>query len=427
MVIDRPTIPTSPRDDSHMQAEFARYFGGPSPTHAVRAPGRVNLIGEHTDYNGLPVFPMAIQRSVRILLRPRRDALVRLANVDPRFERRELAIANEITPFPAGDWGNYAKAAARALAQRSGLHRGFEGVVGGDIPSAAGLSSSSALVVASALALLAANESALDRIELMELCARAERYVGTQSGGMDQAICLGGVAGHAVVIEFEPLRLRPTPIPSDWRFVIANSLVEAKKSGGAQESYNARVRECREALRLLGLDRRGKELIAGLPAHAPEHTMRFADLVARFPTGRLIEVADAALADPWRRRFRHVVSEGARVEDARAAMLEGDLDAFARLMNASHASLRDDYETSCAELDLLVEIALESGASGARLTGAGFGGCIVALCRATHLERLLAGIERDFFLARGIDAEAARRKGDLLVAEACEGAQILEV
>src|SRR5262249_61243693 len=165
------------------------------------------------------------------------------------------------------------KAAAQALARRAPIRRGFDALVEGDVPSAAGLSSSSALVVACALALLAANGTEIDPLELMELCARGERYVGTHSGGMDQAICLGGRAAHAALIEFEPLRLRPTPVPSDWRFVIANTLVEAKKSGAAQAGYNARVRECAEALRHLG-------------------ARSYRDLVAEHSPGELLELAE---------------------------------------------------------------------------------------------------------------------------------------
>jgi galactokinase len=354
---------------------FAERFGA-SPTHLVRAPGRVNLIGEHTDYNGLPVFPMAIPPAVVLAVRPRLDPRVRLSNADARYAPREFEIGTEIAPFPAGDWGNYAKAAAQALARRVPLFRGFDALIEGDIPEAAGLSSSSALVVACSLALLAANGAELDPRELMALAASAERYVGTQSGGMDQAICLGGREGRAVLIEFEPLRLRPTPVPSDWRFVVANTFVEARKSGAAQAAYNARVRECAEALRAIGFPARG-----------------YRDLAATHPLGELLEAAEKKLPDPLRRRFRHVVTEAARVEDARAAMLEGDLEAFGRLMDASHASLRDDYDVSCPELDALVELARGAGAAGARLTGAGFGGCIVALCRASRLEGLLAGLE----------------------------------
>lgn len=394
-----------------MQAFESRFDGRP-PTHFARAPGRVNLIGEHTDYNGLPVFPMAIQRSVRIHMRPRDDRRVRLANVAPRFEPSEFEIAGEIPPSPPGAWINYAKAAAQALQRRSDLDRGFDGLVSGDIPAAAGLSSSSALVVASALALLSVNDVEVDREELMELTAGAERYVGTHSGGMDQAISLGGRAGHAVRIDFDPLRLDPVPIPPDWRFVIANSLVEARKSGGARTAYNTRVRECGEALEALrklfptrGLPSTYRELVGGVPAE----TLR--DLARGLP-------------EPLDRRFRHVVSEGSRVDQAAAAMRAGDLESFGRLLDASHASLRDDYEVSCPELDLIVHVAREHGAAGARLTGAGFGGCAVLLTDAESLARLLAGLRDSFYGPRGVDPIA---EDALFVAEPSDGARSIRL
>src|SRR5262245_44930325 len=184
--------------------EFEDRFPGHPPAFLVRAPGRVNLIGEHTDYNGLPVFPMALHRAVRITLRPREDELVRLKNLDPRFPAREFEISESIEPSAAGDWVNYAKAAAQSLAHHFRIRRGFDGLFESDLPDAAGLASSSALLVASSLAVLATNEIDPDRIELMDLCARAERYVGTHSGGMDQAICFGARAGEAAFIEFDP-------------------------------------------------------------------------------------------------------------------------------------------------------------------------------------------------------------------------------
>jgi len=159
---------------------------------------------------------------------------------------------------------------------------------------------------------------------------------------MDQAICLGGRAGHAVVIEFDPLRFRPTPIPPDWRFVVANTFVEAKKSGGAQASYNARVRECKEGWAALGR-------AVGAAHLGGARNLR--ELLDRRPHGRVLEIAAASLPETLFRRMRHVVTEGLRVEDARAAMQEGDLEAFGRVMDASHASLRDDYEVSCPDLD----------------------------------------------------------------------------
>lgn len=382
--------------------EFEDRFPGHPPAFLVRAPGRVNLIGEHTDYNGLPVFPMALHRAVTITLRPREDELVRLKNLDPSFPPREFEIADRIEPSADGDWVNYAKAAAQALAGRFQIRRGFDGLVESAVPHAAGLASSSALVVASALAILAANEIEPDRIELMDLCARAERYVGTHSGGMDQAICFGALPGNAALIEFDPLRLRQTPIPPDWRFVVANSFVEAKKSGAARKAYNSRVEECRQALAYLDPDAKS-----------------FADLLLRVPAARVLALA-ADLPDMLHRRVRHLVTEAGRVEDARVAMIEHDFERFGRAMDASHASLRDDYEVSTRELDGLVEAAREHGAAGARLTGAGFGGCVVALCKGPRMQELLDGLQRALEGVR-LEREAA------FVASASSGADVVSI
>ncbi|MBI5363901.1 MAG: galactokinase [Planctomycetes bacterium] len=396
-------------NDEHAIRAFSARFERRVPTLAVRAPGRVNLIGEHTDYNGLPVFPMAIQREVRIACAPRRDASVRVENVDARFERREFVLVPEITPFARGDWGNYAKAAAQMLVQRAGITRGADLLVEGDVPLAAGLSSSSALLVACTLALLAANEVEIERTELMELCARAERYVGTHSGGMDQAICLGGRAGHALVIDFAPVRFEAVRMPDDWRFVIADSGLKAGKSGAAREGYNARTVECRTALERLR-------------ASWKETPTTYAELVTHATTGELVGRARSVLDDVLLRRFRHVVSEGARVDAARAAMLAGDAPRFGALMNASHASLRDDYDVSCPELDELVVHARSAGAFGARLTGAGFGGCIVALVRASEAERVVHALRTRYHAPRGLEAESS-----VLVARAADGADVRTV
>jgi galactokinase len=373
-----------PRTAADWSRLFAASFASDSPTHVVRAPGRVNLIGEHTDYCGLPVFPMATEQTVQIAFRARPDARVSLANVDPSFARREFDIADEIAPFDAGDWGNYAKAAAQILRTRHRITSGFDGVVRGDIPQAAGLSSSSALVVACVLALVQANALGLDRTALMELSATGERYVGTQSGGMDQAICLGAVAGHASVIEFEPLRSTHVRVPGDWRFVIAHSGVEAKKSGAAQAAYNARVEECRTAL-------------AGIRGHraAREWPETYAEILKRVSADDLLMVAGQSLDDRLYARVKHLVSERQRVSAGAEAMRRGDSKRFGSLMNASHQSLRVDYEVSCPELDTLVEVARERGATGARLTGAGFGGAVVMLARRDDAASLVAKLNKD--------------------------------
>src|SRR5881397_815433 len=238
-----------------LAAAFAHAFGAPpssaGPVHVVRAHGRVNLIGEHIDYCGLPVFPMALRQSVRIAFHPRADWETRLVNRDSRFAPSAFAVNERIPAAPAGDWGNYARAAARALAQRFPDLRGVDALVDSDLPIAAGLSSSSALVVAMALALMHANRVTVPSLELMELLGRGERYVGTAGGGMDQAIILGARAGCASRIDFHPLRLTPTAVPADWRFIVAWSMVHAEKSGAAQQEYNERPRQCDEARRLV--------------------------------------------------------------------------------------------------------------------------------------------------------------------------------
>src|SRR5947199_1293098 len=341
-----------------LAAAFAHAFGAPpssaGPVHVVRAPGRVNLIGEHIDYCGLPVFPMALRQSVRIAFQPRSERETRLVNRDSRFAPSAFVMSESIPAAPAGDWGNYARAAARALAQRFPDLRGVDALVDSDLPIAAGLSSSSALVVAMALALMHANRVTVPSLELMELLGRGERYVGTAGGGMDQAIILGARAGCASRIDFHPLRLTPTAVPVDWQFIVAWSLVPAEKSGAARQAYNERTHECDEARRLVAM-RLGQRDDITYPA-----------LLAAASVEQLLELAGAraTLSGVLSRRFRPVVTEGQPVGRAQAAMAAQDLAAFGQLLDASHQSLRDDYEVSHPELDRLVELA--RGARGAR-------------------------------------------------------------
>jgi galactokinase len=395
-------------------AAFARAFGAPpsGPVHVVRAPGRVNLIGEHIDYCGLSVLPMALRRSVHIAFHPRADRETRLVNRDPRFAPSAFAVNESIPPAPAGDWGNYARAAAQALAQRFPDLRGVNALVDSDLPIAAGLSSSSALLVAMALAIMHANGVTVASLELMELLGRGERYVGTAGGGMDQAIILGARAGCASRIDFHPLRLTPTAVPADWRFIVAWSLVYAEKSGGARQAYNERTRGSDEARRLVAA-RLGQPEDITYPA-----------LLAAASVDELLEVAErgATLSGVLARRFRHVITEGTRVRQAEAAMAAGDLTAFGKLLDASHQSLRDDYEVSRPELDRLVELAREAGAAGARLTGAGFGGSIVALCRAERAPEVMAAVAERFYAPRGAAADVGRY---VFTAEPSPGAEVL--
>ena len=377
----------------------------------ARAPGRVNLIGEHIDYAGLPVFPMALQREVRIAFRPRDDGLVLAATTDPSYAPCHFELGRHIEPYEDGDWGNYLKAAVQGMVYAYGLERGFDAVIDSTVPVAAGLSSSSALVIATALAVAGSNGLETDPIELAELMAAAEQYVGTRGGGMDQAISAGARAGCAARVEFAPLRLEAVPVPAGWEFVVAHSLVQAHKSGGAREGYNRRRAETEEALaRVVGY--------LELPA---SEVLSYRDLLARVSGSEALDVAEERLEGDLLKRFRHVVTENERVVRAEVAMRGESLDGFGMLMNGSHASLAADYQVSIPELDELVGIARDAGAVGARLTGAGMGGCIVALCPSEAVGGVMQAIEDRFYAVR----DRIDDLGDhLFVAQPAPGASI---
>jgi galactokinase len=433
---------------AHLTQLFKETFGR-TAAFVVRAPGRVNLLGEHTDYNALPVLPMAIERCVRIAAAPRHDRLIVLHNAGA-FQPRRYELERTIPPFTAGDWGNYTKAAAQGLTDYydAPLAEGADLLVEGDIPTGAGLSSSSALVVASALCLLAVNERTISYETLAEILPRAERYVGTLSGGMDQTISLLAQAGHALRIDFSPLRYRPVPLPADYSIVVCNSLVQAEKSGAAKEAYNTRVRECRLACRVLAkvLDRPLSSLgalsrafpqrpltsfiedLAGVLPDAPLGLDRVAAIIG-VSIENIRRECDITASDarPFAvlRRARHVLSEAERVDDAERALLANDAVGFGRLMDASHASCRDDYEISCSDLDELVRLAKEAGALGARLTGAGFGGCTVNLVATDQVDGFLQQVDERFYVGRS--KSSAAPTGACFVFTPCRGAETLRV
>jgi galactokinase len=431
---------------------FAASFGR-RPEVVVRAPGRVNLIGEHTDYNGLPVLPMAIDRDVLIAAAKGEDRDVRLENTAVRFAPRAYRLKDPISPFAAGDWGNYHKAAAQGLlaALAPGALGGGDFLVESNLPSGAGLSSSSALVVGSTLALLAVNDRSLAPLELAELTATAERYVGTQSGGMDQAVCLLAQAGHALRIDFDPLRVRAVAVPPGYAFVVCHSLVEAEKSGAARAAYNRRVIECRLACRALdcllgaGLprslatlgelphlfpDRSLTDFVAILENTLPPRPLRLEEIAAQLGTPRQQLAAAIGQDAPTDatyaivQRARHVLTEAERVEQAETALADADWLRLCALMDASHASCRDDYEVSSPELEELVAAAKAAGALGARLTGAGFGGCTINVVPAGDVSFFLAMIERSFYQRRS----GARARGEhCFVVTASAGASVMRV
>jgi galactokinase len=356
---------------------LAETFGAGGEDAPVSAPGRVNLIGEHIDYHGLPVLPIAIRRAVRVAFRARPDRQIRV--VSAGYGTRDFTWTADLAPTAAGDWENYLRAAACAVARKWGSLRGVDAAIVSDLPPAAGLSSSSALLVAFTLSLLRANAAAPTFAELMEILPEGEQFVGTRGGGMDHAASLASRAGCASLIEFDPLMVRAVPVPPGWAFLAAHSMTVAEKSGDARQRYNA----CRAA---------GTAALArlGFPSY---HVA-----LAGRTLARLEELAAHDLNDDAERAaFLHVASEAWRVRAAVDAMEQCDAAAFGSLLLASHASLRDRLHVSCAPLDRLVEAAMDSGAVGARLTGAGFGGCAVVFCRQPDLPAVRRGLIQRYY------------------------------
>ncbi len=411
--------------------KFRRKFPECRQVGVVRAPGRVNIIGEHTDYNGLPVMPMAIDREIVFAFSPVDSPTVEVVALDPIYPKAVFMLSGSIPKFETGHWGNYIKAAAQATWNWASLNcpdklplSGIKGCIGGNIPPGAGLSSSSAVVVASALVF--GRDLNIDRVELAELLAKGERYVGTEGGGMDQAVSLMGQAGSALKIDFFPLRVRPVSLPGGCLIAVANSMVTASKTGTARIAFNTRVTECRLGLELLkhasshrnprvsevallrdyvSLEPNWLEALDSLPED-PLTVSQVASIVGVAEDElrrRCLTLRDGSLLpEPKdgfhpKKRCLHVLTEADRVERAALAAECGDAAALGKLMNESHSSCAENYEISCPELDYLVEVLRQRGALGARLTGAGFGGCAVALVRQEQASDLLDTVWTDYY------------------------------
>lgn len=362
---------------------------GEHPEAIVRAPGRVNLIGEHTDYNYGFVLPMAIDRGVCIALGRRGDRRV-VAQAMLLGEAAEFSL--EETSRGSG-WGEYLRGVAWALGEAGLDLEGWQGVVGGDLPMGAGLSSSAALEVAAARAFAWASSVEWEALAMAKACQRAENeWVGVGCGIMDQIASAAGVAGHALLIDCRSLRIEALPLPTGTSTVVLETGTRRRLVGSA---YNDRRRSCQAAAAAIGVA-----------------TLRDVD-VARFEavSGRLDEVT--------RKRARHVISENERVLRAAEALRRDDAVDLGMLMNASHASLRDDFEVSSKALDAMVACAREHEAClGARMTGAGFGGSCVAIARSAGAQEL-AGFAAERYKA------STGNVGKAWVCRAATGAEIL--
>ena len=377
---------------------LAKSFGTTAAPRTVTVPGRVNLMGEHIDYHNLPVLPMAIQRCLHVAYRPREDRRIRaVSSSHPGV--CEFEWTHQLTPGAPGDWSNYVKAAAQAVESRWSLAHGIDAAVVSDLPPAAGLSSSSALLVGFTLALLRANGVDATFEQLMDILPDGEHFVGTRGGGMDHAAVLRAKPECALLIGFAPLSVCDVPIPPNWEFLVAHSLTKAEKSNAVRQEYNSRRVASSHALEELGF-----------PSYRAA--------VASAPVERLESLARGKLGGDELGCFLHVVGDAARVDRAVDTLRADDAREFGRLLNTAHESLRDQLRISTPALDELVRAANDAGALGARLTGGGFGGCAVILCPAGRRARIAEQLIQSYYSKRtGFD-----RDTHLIAAEASAGA-----
>ena len=353
---------------------FGRHSEG-----TAQAPGRVNLIGEHTDYNDGFVLPCAIDRGCVVAWAARDDGQVRAVALDAAGQTDRFQLDGEIQPQGAPAWALYVRGMARELVLNHGLPAaGADLAIAGNVPAGAGLSSSAALELAVGHALLAAARRTLDATVLAQAAQRAEnQFVGCRCGIMDQLVSACGVAGHALLIDCRSLAAQAIALPADTTVLIAHSRV---RRGLVDSAYNERRAACEAAARALG--------------------------VPALRDARLADVMQAGLDATTLRRARHVVTENRRTTEAAVALARGDLRAMGALMAESHASMRDDFEITVPAIDQLAALMHTTigGAGGARMTGGGFGGCVVGLMPSERVAAVRLAVEAGY---RSPDGEPA--------------------
>ena len=365
---------------------------GEAPSFIVRAPGRVNLIGEHTDYNDGFVMPLAIDRAAFISLRPRADKRVLAISLD-MDDRREFALDDLRRPAKP-EWIDYLVGVAWSLAERGHALRGWEGVVSGDVPIGAGLSSSASLELATARAFYCVSNFAWDAAAMALACQRAENeWLGVNCGIMDQMISASGVQDRALLIDCRSLETHSAPLPPGTAVVILDT---GTRRGLVDSKYNERRQQCEAAARHFG--------VAALR-----------DISSAEFTERAHELDELSRA-----RARHVITENERTLRAREAMQAGEAGALGKLMIESHISLRDDFEVSSPALDAIVNCAnADESCFGARMTGAGFGGCAVALVAAEGAPAFVERVSKCYIAAAG-------NQPTLYITRASAGAEVVQ-
>jgi len=381
---------------------FKKSFGGAEPAFVVRSPGRVNLLGEHVDYNDGWVLPAAIDRAAYLAVGRCDSALVSLGAADldenVTFRVTEMAAKGTVTGGPLPGWALYPAGVAHVLIDSGLAVTGMDAVLGSDVPRGAGLSSSAAVELAFAVAWRELGGWHKDGMELALLCQKAENsYVGVNCGIMDQFACANGKAEHALLLDCRTLEWSPVLLPPDVAIVIADT---TKRRELGKSEYNNRRAACEEA------------------------TRTFAAVLPNIRALRDVSVDDFSkyshlLAPKVARRARHVIEECERTVTAVESLRRNDITAFGFAMNESHRTLRDLYEVSCFELDAMVSAAQSlDGCYGARLTGAGFGGCAVALVAASVVEDFEHQLAKHYEAATGL-------KPEIYVCRASAGAEIV--
>ena len=376
--------------------KFKARFGASAVVY--RAPGRVNLIGEHTDYNEGFVLPAAIGFSCWVAIASRRDR--KLVIYSEIFGESIEADLDRLNEAGKGKWSDYPLGVAFELAEAGNPLTGANLYIAGDVPLGSGLSSSAALEVSTGYALLSEGHHPVDLKQLAVLCQRAENeFVGARSGIMDQFVSCFGRAGHAILLDCRSLEFRALPLPPKVHLAICNTMVKHEL---AASEYNTRRAECEAAVR---------RLAGALPGIRS----------LRDVTLQQLEPQRVRLTETLYRRCRHVITENERVCKAASAFEDGDVASLGPLMAESHRSLRDDYEVSCRELDTMVEIAAKQpGVYGARMTGGGFGGCTINLVDAAKSGEFQRRVAAEYAAATGIRPE-------IYICEASQGAEKVEV
>ena len=368
-----------------MDTLFERLYGYEAAA-AYFAPGRVNLIGEHTDYNGGFVFPCALNFGTTLRIAPNHDGCLRFRSVNME-QAVECPIDREFAPLPDRNWINYPLGCiAQLAALAGGLSTGYDMLFEGNVPLGAGLSSSASIEVVTAYAFNDLLGLGLNLTAIAKVAQQAEHtYAGVQCGIMDQFVASNGQKDHALFLKCDTLEFVQVPLRLDGvAIVITNSHSPHRLDSG---TYNERVQACQKAVECI----RAEVQIAYLSELSPE----------------TFERVQHTLTDPvLLRRARHVVSETQRTKDAVQALQQGDLNRFGQLMNASHRSLRDDYEVTGTELDTLAQAAWQvEGVLGSRMTGGGFGGCTVSLVRQEAIEAFKQQVSRVYTEKTGLTAE----------------------